>query len=104
MNEKMIQQSEMFPEFRIEVDRLKELYGKLVEIALDSEELYNPAVIFKKNLQEKFDELEIREPLKDFGAYHYAIGSSPSEEQTKFDTEDGLILKTMEKFYIESVQ
>jgi hypothetical protein len=67
------QKQELFADYKNEIEEIRNINQKLVDIALESEEPYNPAVRFKKHLQEKFDELGIEKPIDYFGAYHYAI-------------------------------
>jgi hypothetical protein len=90
---------ELFSEYKEEITEIRDIAKKLVDIAMESEELYNPATRFKKYLEEKFTELGIDEPVDHFGAYHYAIGSTPyNQRKNPFDTNDQLILKTLREF------
>lgn len=92
------QKAEMFAEHEDEIAEIREICSDLIDKAMESETPYNPAVRFKTFLQEKFTSLGIETPVEDFAAYHYAVGSSPKETQTEFDTEDGLILQSLKDF------
>lgn len=94
---------ELFSDYKEEIDEIRNIYSDLVDKAMESEEPYNPAVKFKNLLREKFAEAGVETPIEKYGAYHYAIGSTPradtiAESVPEFDTKDQLIQRTLKEF------
>lgn len=96
-------EQELFPEYKDKIEEIRNIYSALIDKAMEAEEPYNPAVKFKKFLQEKFSLVGIQVPVEKFGAYHYAVGSTPrgdtiAEIVPKFDTDDELVLNSLREF------
>lgn len=89
---------ELFAEFEDEKNEIRSLYTNMIDKAFALETPYNPAVNFRDFIKEKFEVLGIGDRPEDFGAYHYAVGSSPDGREMAFDTDDSLILESLREF------